>query len=263
MTALEAADAPKRLKAICLKAMAGIPADRYESAERMAHDLWKVAARNRRLGVVAGIVGVVAILFVMWFNRPNPPPSRLSDSLVVNLTVAEEGEAGQPLAQATPIYSGDNVQVRWRVPGGYHSAAFWLDPDGELQPIEAKLLSTADDFQEYVSPDEKSGMTLVGTPGTEVVFVCARRKSPPRLEEIKPLVSNRLFPSFSSSSVLEFTNFDGVRWMDRATRSFGKPVKRADADVHEATESLRRALMSQFELVHGFAFPRLPPATEN
>jgi tRNA A-37 threonylcarbamoyl transferase component Bud32 len=281
---LEAASAPKRLKAICLKAMAEDPAQRYESAARMARELAKVAGGRRRRYAAATLCGLPAMLAVMWTFwpgrptlHPSPAPSSksagsavtgadavLQSRLVLDLSIARgAGEAGRPLIQAMPVYEGDNVQVRWRVPAEYYSALFWVDTAGQLYELAAVPLSMNGDIHHYAWPDPKRGRELEGPPGTEVVFVCGRRAHPPQQAEISELIASRgPFPSCANPVALEFDRGQ-VRQLDFPLRSFGEEVARVEADLQQATDALRSKLSERFELVHGFAFSRLPRGEEN
>lgn len=77
---LRAADAsmPVALEAVCSRAMAKHPADRYESAEQMANELrsWLDDSRRKRRWLIWGLVALVAVAFigavVAWVLRSSP-----------------------------------------------------------------------------------------------------------------------------------------------------------------------------------------------
>ena len=78
---LEKADAPRGLKAVCRRAMAQRPEDRYPSAEAMAGDLDGFA--GKRSGVAAWLIGLAAVLMLAvagYFIFRPPPPSPMPPS---------------------------------------------------------------------------------------------------------------------------------------------------------------------------------------
>ena len=91
--------------------------------------------------------------------------------------------------------------------------------------------------------------------------MCGRRDQPPQKSEISELIASP-FPSCSSPVALEFDHHQ-VRHLSFPLRSFGEDITRAGADLQQATEALTSKLSARFELVHGFAFSRLPRLEEN
>ncbi|MDB5309215.1 MAG: stkP 4 [Gemmataceae bacterium] len=202
--ALDRPGVTRRLRDICLRAMAPNPADRYARADDLAHDLGRFLTRPRRTarvvgGVVVGMLLVAAVGgLVSWRHPgpgpvPGPAPVVPSDAAhpALELVVTRGGQS-LDLLKALPLEpAGDRVQVIARVPPGHHALLLHVNGNGKVKQLLAKE-SPADAYTRLVFPGDGMQMSFEpATPGTEVVLVFAAEKAE-ALEGLEDLVGSML-----------------------------------------------------------------------
>jgi tRNA A-37 threonylcarbamoyl transferase component Bud32 len=192
---------PRRLAAICLRAMAAEPAERYASAEDLAADLESSLRRPRRLFTLAAALIILAACLCLWhlwpasfgpIIAPSPPP--LEQPLVTMIQHSAKGKPGvlktpDELARHMPLRPGDTLELSCDVPRGYASALFLLDASGGVRELEPLHIGKAGALDRIRFPTQ--GVWQVERPaGTVVFLMCANRQSKPGLEGMRRLIQD-------------------------------------------------------------------------
>ena len=251
--------APRRLAAICLKAMDPDPEHRYASADALAEDLERFSRKRSTwpwlLRAAACLVLAVAtwgLVKVLWPSRP-PPPRPLA------IRVYRDG--WRPLADAVPLRSGDKVQLSGEVPPGVHLSVFGVNGDGIINRLED--IPAGDRPRPFYLPDPNGPLPepIDGPAGTDFVLVCGKTSGPASLEEIQSLwdSTQNKWPALPERSVLRL-QFDQVREEGEKSRDLnfrpgrGEPQPDPEGDVKRRLEELGRQLRGRFDYVEGLAF---------
>jgi tRNA A-37 threonylcarbamoyl transferase component Bud32 len=253
--ALRQAGVPRRLRAICERALAPTPADRYQQAEDLAADLERFARGPR--GLVTALAVVATLLLAAfggwWLVRqgtPSPPPD------APPLIQVYRGGRVFELRDALPLRSGDQegdrLQLSCDLPLGYHAALFWLDSEGKLLELTANVeVSPAGSRDRLVYP--RGGVVrLRGPPGTELVLVCAHRSGPIRCEEVAQLFEPKTPLPALPARVLVVLRRDGIEVVGE--RALGPVEANPVSEVRQRLDRLRLKLRERFEFVSGVAF---------
>lgn len=196
--ALEAARVPRPLAAICRRALAADPAQRYPSARAMAADLERWLNRSRfkpfLLAGVAIFVAVVAGFFLFW-PRSSPLPENRQplpegpQPLIEQVTKAKDGTLGS-LYRVPRLGVGDRCKIFCDVPRGSTVALFAVDSQGKVKQVKDFRIIPGKRFDRLVYPPGEGTIRQSGPPGTELLLVCAWR-SAPRTEVIESLLAQK------------------------------------------------------------------------
>jgi tRNA A-37 threonylcarbamoyl transferase component Bud32 len=247
--ALRTAGVPRRLEAVCLKAMAADPAERHATAEELAADLERFLRRHR---VVAGVAAAAALLLVaaglVWWTqqgRPRPAPERPPRVLV------HRGDGVFDLDGALPLRTGDRLQVRCDLPRGLHATLLWVDGDGKLSELPAAAVSPGTPWDRLAYP--ASGVVpLEDPPGTEFLLVCARRSGPVGRGEVAALWGQGgPWPALPARVRVELSR-DRVEAV--GPRGAGAAEENPTSTVADRLDRLREALRDRCDYVTGVAF---------
>ncbi len=112
---------PARLDAVCLRALAESPADRFSSAAEFAQAIRSAVTDNRRRRIVLWLAGLASVLLVsvaalivgqkVWRRQPSPPPAE------EDVQVPHVDAGGPPVAGAMYFaghhYKYIRAQVDW------------------------------------------------------------------------------------------------------------------------------------------------------
>ncbi len=259
--ALRAAGVPRRLEAICLKALAADPADRYARAEDLAAALEAFVRRPRVIVRCALATAALALLAVggWWvFHDRNGTPAGMADDkptsagpqYLVSL-VQRDGNVFPDLKSALPLLTGDRFRVRFDLPRASYATLFWFS-EGQLSELKDVTLTPGGDRDRLVFP-RKGSAKLEGQAGTELLLVCASRAEKPRPEDIAPLLDKGGPLPRLPAQVLVLLDRDRV-----TTEVAGRgQVRAADdelSDVQDRLERLRQGLKGRCEFFAGVAF---------
>jgi hypothetical protein len=256
---------PRRLREVCLKAMAADPADRYARAEDLADDLDRFLTHPRRLARAAGLA-VAAVLLVAvtagLLSRgtpgagPQPAPAHPASAPPALELVVTRNAGSVDLAKAVPLDPArDRVQVVARVPPGHHAVLLHVNARGKVKVLPARA-SPADAYTRLVFPGD--GMQVPfepGLPGTEVMLVCAA-EDPAALADLDQLAGSLLagLPSLPPH-VLVWVNRDEPR--REARPPFGKAEPDPTAQVEHQLDQLRQRLRERpLSVIRGVAYSR-------
>jgi hypothetical protein len=266
--ALRTAGVPRRLQAICLKAMAAEPAVRYATADELADDLKRFVARPHVLlrwaaaAVVLLALGGAAWFFLHGNNEPAPaanpgtnpgsqdgPSRQRQEENLFAGSFVEQGDFRHPLGSG-PLYTGDRLHIDCNLPQDIqHAALFWLDADGALQEVKGAKVSTG----QLRFPGKDHTSKLIGSPGTELILVVGGRSGTPNLEEIKAALGTE--PLQPLPKGVNAVRLDGKGVHAESDRAPGAEGPSGTTAVTERLEALRKALAPRYEFIAGLAFP--------
>ncbi len=147
-SALRTAKVPRRLEAICLRAMAPEPSDRYARAEDMAADLERYVRRPRRTAFLVGAVLLALLVWPAWkalrsrtdIVPPQPQPEIRLPVEPLSLRLHRAGKYveltnARKVANIVPLTSGDELRVSAPVPAGLHASLFLIGSTGEVEHL--------------------------------------------------------------------------------------------------------------------------------
>ncbi|AWM40144.1 Serine/threonine-protein kinase PknB [Gemmata obscuriglobus] len=190
--ALARSGAPTGLRNACEQALEIEPAARHASAAVFAaavRDAVRVPWYRTRRGVVVAAALVclfcAAVVGGRWLAVRSLPAATPTISENANLTVLvrRQGFDPKPLAEVVPLQTGDQLQVRFRVPAGMHASLVYVNGAGRLEVLETyERRSTA---YEAIWPGAGTGTELLPPAGTEFVFMCARPDRAPTPDELR------------------------------------------------------------------------------
>lgn len=176
---------PKALEAVCLKALAKEPGERYSTAADMAQEIRAAIKRAPRDGrrnfitaaLVGGVVAAMVALVVLFVVSPRPTPSQAPQAVMEIYLDRSSVPGGAWLLEHEedlPLQDGDllNVRIVLNEPG--YPYLFWYTPKGvqRLYPepgADQKLVKEVDvpgESEPYEFHADGSQMVLVATSGT-------------------------------------------------------------------------------------------------
>ncbi|HLJ93425.1 MAG TPA: serine/threonine-protein kinase [Gemmataceae bacterium] len=243
--ALRAAPVPGRLKAICLRAMAVDPTDRYPTAEALAADLERFVRRPRVL-LAWGSAAALAVVFVAGaLLLRSEKPADSASFRPVDITF------GPALwKNDLPLRSNDRLTIRCPWPADCRSAAlFWFDTEGQLKEVTR----SNDPRTELVYPEEGKRVRLDGPPGTDVVLVCASRSAHTisEAEMAKLFQAGQPWPALPATVMVAM---DRDKIEVQRERSLGPVGEDPIYEVQKRLEQLQRDLRDRCDFIKGIAF---------
>ncbi len=268
-TALARARVPRRLEAICLRALAPEPADRYPQAEDLALDLERFVRRpGRTLLAAAALVLAVAGLacWLSWPSNPPPEPPALRQPLVEVLERRADGKdhvftprTVQQVQALAPFKQGERLVLRCDVPRGYSAGVFCVGASGRVREL-APLQSNSVRDHEQVRFPAVGSWKIEGPPGTLFLLVCADRRRKPEQKEVEQALQGnengpRDWPALPPSVILLMHREDVEPFADEIPRGHG-PEATAFARVSQRLERWRGRLRPRFDYFWGIAVPQ-------
>jgi eukaryotic-like serine/threonine-protein kinase len=274
--ALDAAQIPEHLKAVCRQALAAEPENRYARAEDMATAL-EACAQPRFGRRFLGGVFLVASTLALVAGWPAPRPSTSPERQRWDHTSPERKQRDRPpspvvessqvclsarvwsrgryvdLADVVPLPTGAELQFSVEAPPGLHLSLFLFGSEGRLERLAAWPPGKPGEQRRY--PERGQAVPLVGPAGTEFLLVCGRRSGPVAIEDLARLWQEEgLWPTLPGPSVLRLQR-SGVQ-AEQSARGLGPPQGRLDpeGDVRARLEALRRRLTKRFDYYEGLAF---------
>lgn len=268
-TVFEQPHVPRRVKAICLRAMSSRPEDRYPNAEELASDLESYLHRRPRMRILIASACTLLVLVIgvaIWAGKrvsgPGDSPlasiisgaSPLIESAHPKLSVEIlRRERFIDIADAAPLTSGDKLRIRLAIPVGSFVSLFLIDGQGHVRELVAPSSRSHSQMIAYPPLAEKV-VPLTGPAGTEVLLACAARDRAVTRESLAPFLESQTpWPKLPAMAILKLEN-DKVTTA-QAARGFGDPIDASDpeADVRARLERLGRQL-SGCETRLGIAF---------
>jgi hypothetical protein len=257
-TALEREKVPKRLAAVCRKALARDPQGRYESAAVLAQAL-RASARRPRWPLLVALAALFLVTaaggwLVGQLTRNGPGPVADFSNPALTVRVWRPKTEYVALGEALPVRTGDELQVRFRVPAGLHVGLFKVNGEGRLVLLEQ--YPPRDTPAELVYPAPDQTRELGPPPGTEVLLVCGRAAGPVSEAEVRDAWgSTGHWPALAPRRLLRL-QAGRLREEGEAPRDFVGPARdRPESDaVVRRLDGLRERLAPKYLLFEGLAF---------
>jgi serine/threonine protein kinase len=259
--------APRRLRAICRRAMAANPKDRYARAEDLAEDLEAFARPSwPPRALLAGLAGLVLLLAAVLALVPTKDPKHSSGSdgtekvlqasavrATLSVRVWRQGRY-RALTAVAPARTGEELEIQADLPAGVHAGLF-VHSDGGLRRLASWLPAESPRRVRYPE-DFGQAVPLTGAPGTELVLlVCGRSARAIDEQELQSLggVGSKL-PPLPGATVLRLERDRVV--VEQSSRDLGPARGRPDpeGDVRRRLEALRQKLQMRCEGLAGVAF---------
>ena len=257
--ALRAKGIPPRLAAICLRAMAAEPEQRYRRAEDMAADLerylrpargWLVAA------VAASVLLAAALLWHFWPTQSVQPVEAVQppvqQKLITAIRRTENGKTNRPkLVEGVSLKPGDFLDLGYDVPHGFKSAFFLVNAAGnvtELAPLHVNTVGPLDRIRFPAEGDWR----VEGPPGPIVFLACANRQTKPTIEEVRLLIQD------NGATALPFPapKEDYLFHLNRDELEIGREVfETPRSKLRDRLERLRGSAAGKYDYVWGVALP--------
>lgn len=260
--ALDQRDIPRGLAAICRRALAADPADRYATAEDLAVALERYANRGRTLALRAAALVLVLLLagaaVVFWPAGSSPA----REPLQYLVRVHRDG-APALVNDAIPVTHRDRGRIVCEVPNDVQFAVFWRDQLGRLTELDPRRIqvSPAGSGQRLVYPDQGT-FQLDSLPGTEFVFVCGSRTRRPENGTVAAALGSLLDPGknpkLPGHAMIVMTR-DRLEVISRSPEETLRGHQLVGADsisrAEDRFDNVRRAFRDQYDFFVGVAFP--------
>lgn len=244
---LERPSVPRKLAAICLKAMSAEPKDRYRSAEEFARALERFVfwPRALRWGM-AGLAASALLGYAAWASyQPSVQPPTFTFSAVQAdpaSFVPNAPRIKRRLVEALPIKTGDQLPITGQAPADFQVSAFLFTADGRLEQI--------------ANYGDGDGFEVDGPPGTDVLLICGRRGDALTREEIEQLFTWTPWEKLPEYSSVEFDSH-GAHISATPGAAPRDPFKAPEKAVLQRADALRQALAPHVDFVQGVAFPHV------
>jgi len=251
---------PPRLRAICLKALAAQPRDRFATAAELAQALERFLAPKRWR-----YAAVLACLFLLSFGlawgflnyRRTATPAAMGPSQPsLQIRIWRPDKQFQSLIDALPVHSGDEVQIRCRVPKGQAVTLYLVNVSGKMQSLEHYPAQVDD--HEIVYPEAGKTRVLQGQPGTEMI-VALGGPDRPAPEEMQQLWdgdgADERWPALPQGAVVRLSA-DGVDIEGERSRDLGETRDRTDPQerIRRRLDAFRKGLRGRYPYYEGVAF---------
>ena len=160
----------------------------------------------------------------------------------------------QPLAAALPLRTGDELQVRIRVPAGHHVGLFSINGQGRV--VLLQQYPPQSDAAELIWPAANQTRELRPPTGTEVLLACGRRDGPVSEAEVQAAWDGpEPWPQLAPAARLIRISPDKVQDKGEQPRNFGAVHDRPDPETAtRRLDRLRSRLTPTCDFLEGLAF---------
>lgn len=271
--------APRRLRAICEKAMAANPNDRYADAEQLANQLEAFASgKFGRRVLLTGALSLAALATAVGIERvvlnlraPSRKPNLARDACdLESLPTDNHSPANLPrprlsirvwrdgrffdLVDVVPVQPGDEFRITTEVPPGLYSALFSVNGRGEMIHLAQSPAAAEGHTLHYPKEDDHT-VPLVGPPGTEFLFACGRRSGPVAAYKIEQAwKGSGNWPNLPEMCVWRLVG--GALYPVQRPRDFGTPVPRPDPEgqLQDSLQSFCRRVRAEVDWLEGIVY---------
>jgi hypothetical protein len=257
-TALDRNRVPRRLAAVCRKALTRDPLDRFATAAEFAAAL-RLAIRPPRWRRVAALTGLLlAAIACGWLlgqpARQGPGPVAEANRQALEVRVWRPETRYASLSQALPVRTGDELQVRFCVPAGLHLTLCSINGRGRLSLLQQ--YAPQDSATELIYPGPDQTRSLEPPTGTEILLVCGRTGAALSETELQAAWEGAApWPALDPPRRLLRLQPGQVKEEGERLRDFGGTQNRAGSDaVVQRLEDLRQGLMPICPFFEGLAF---------
>jgi hypothetical protein len=259
---------PRDLEAICLKALAKKPEERFATAADFAAALKATLAPRRKLSRPLALAGMVVSLLLMtipllfWGTQPQTPDAAGMQAKVPQLTLELirdgvphliTGDFGH---EYLPLQNGDHVRLNAEDIRGQYTYVYWYDADGQPQRLWPEADSSKQAAKRSLTLPPTGGYPVEGNRGTECVLVAVTPK-PLTNEQIATLDKTRLTvpPHLQANNGLQVVrSLPGENREHSADRERGLGKAESVALLLDDTGVIKR-LEEMSALYYGFLLP--------
>ncbi len=256
-TALDRPAIPPRLRAICLKAMAPEPPDRYAGADELAAALEGLQRRSRPALWLSGLIGCALLLALAaagrhWMAAAPTVPESAAPTLLVR--VAEDEEDGfKSLADRPAPATGSLMMIEVKVPERVSAALFHVNERGEVNRLAARPADSATPIR---VPSEATALQLKGKKETTEMLLVVGTTGRGGVEDdkVRRAFAGLPFPlhGLPRNQYLRVTR--GKTEWEPPSRDFGAVKAIPGAEVRQSIDRVREALREDFDYVEGVVF---------
>jgi serine/threonine protein kinase len=264
---LEKKKIPSRLIAICKKALAVEPRDRYDSAAEFADALKRVLEKRSRLRTLSLLTALFLItvasgwLIGHFSRKPDVSadkndkgePVATAGEARMNVTVWRSGSY-PALVEALPLRNHDRLRVSFAVPPAMHISLAYVNGQGKLSLIRQYPPQEVATTLHY--PGQGEMFDLEPPTGTEGLLLCGRPDSPVTEQEIRAAWDDAAaWPLLNPPQRLLRLHDGKLRDEGEIAHDIGKIHEHPDLDaVPRRLENLRNRLGLNCPLFEGLAF---------
>jgi hypothetical protein len=244
---------PPRLRAICLRALAGEPSDRFSTAAELAVTLERFLAPGRWRHV-AILVSIFLLAFgLAWGLQGYRRVETRAGQPALEVRVWRTETQFQPLLQALPVRAGDEVQVRCRVPEGQAVTMCFVNTLGRVRLLKHYAAGETD--REVTYPEVGQTPVLEGQPGTEMILAWGGSAPEDVQRSWDAVTAGDSWPRLPPRTVVRLTA-DRVDVAGDRDRDLGETRDRADSQeiTRSRLDDLRKRLARQGVFFEGLAF---------
>jgi predicted Ser/Thr protein kinase len=260
---------PARLRAVCAKALAVDPDERYPTAAAMAEAIRAAVARPRvrAPGLLAGAALVVLLAAVggVWqANRqstelpqvPTPEQAKMEPPPAQPVFEARVWDERQGKYRGAvymlPLATGAKLRYEADATANRHLALFAVEPTGEVREL-TKLAPLAEPGKIAYPPNPSENSPLTPPTGTVVLLLCGRADSPVAVEDVRAALGADPWPKLPPRSLLVV---EREKLEVRGPRGVGDPTRQDDpeGDVLRRLDVARIKLKSTYDVIAGTAF---------
>ncbi len=257
VSALEGAGVPRRLTAVCRKALACEPDQRFATAAELAEALTAALRRPRwRVAAVLALLFLVATMggWLLGRSGGQGQNSEVEGPAMEVQVVRKSQEKYSPLSKALPVRTGDSLQVRFRVPAGLHVGLFSVNGAGRLSLLQQYPPQGTATM--LVWPARNYSNTLEAPAGTEVLLVCGRREGAIGAADLQAVWDGSAsWPRLNPPGRLLRLQPGRLSEEGELARDFGATHFQPESDtVARKLESLREGLKPICPFFEGLAF---------
>ena len=248
------------MRAVCLKALAPDPRDRYAGADELAGALEALQRPARRGLWLSAAVACVALVALVPFARKQLVVTQFAyDDTVPTLTVevreSRPGAAIMTLRKAPTPATGSEVKVTAHPPDGIAATLFHIGDQGQVRKLESR---PSDSQEALVAPSRVGrSFNLAGNGPTTEVFLAVGRRNGPVIEadELRAALANTevRLPALPAEQFLRITRRE-VEWEPDRKRDIKVGAPAPEWAARDQLEQVRQALRARFDYFEGVAF---------
>jgi hypothetical protein len=237
------------------KAVRGAEQARFDTAADLAAALRAAVRQPRWPGVVVFAALFLAAAAGGWLlGQPGRRGGSPVDTATLEVQVWRPDTHFSRLREALPVHTGDELQVRFRVPPGLHVGLCSINGDGRLTLLQRYPPQKNETEQVYPGPDRTRD--LKPPSGTEILLVCGRTSGAVSEAELQTMWDGAApWPALDRPEQLFRLQLNQVREEGERSRDFGTTHHRPGSDaVARRLDELRERLRRTYTFLDGLAF---------
>ncbi len=241
---------PRRLRAACLRALAELPAGRFERADDFATELQSVAAPvHSRRSLLVGALAMGALVAAFWLGRSLL--SRSTAAPEMHVEVLRDGKF-LDLAQALPINPAtDSFRFTATLPADQVAALYRFDSTGEFERLATSIEVRGDQQTlQFPAHGKTIGLKARAQKRTDVVVAVAA-PSHAELTDFEKWLRSAQISDLAPLLEVPPAHSVRIRTREPQTQAFGETKDNPFAEAEDRVERLSRRLREHVPVVVG------------